>query len=74
VLVATGRVYECIVTPEETRYLPDIVAEGEYYGMQTFDQALMQLYRDEMVTLEEALKAATSPHDLRVALKKAGVT
>jgi twitching motility protein PilT len=72
-LVMTGRIHDAIVKPEETRHIPDIIAEGEYYGMQTFDQALMQLYVNDMVTLDEALHAATSPHDFQVALKKAGV-
>ncbi len=73
VLVNTGRVHECIVDPAETRMITDIVSEGEFYGMQTFDQALMKLYVDGMISMEEALHAATSPHDFRVSLKKAGV-
>jgi twitching motility protein PilT len=73
VLVATGRVHDAIVDPEETRMIPDIIAEGDFYGMQTFDQSLMTLYMDGVVGLEEALHAATSPHDFKVALRKAGV-
>jgi twitching motility protein PilT len=72
-LVMTGRVHDCVVDPEETRLIPDIIAEGEFYGMQTFDQALMKLYVDDLVSLEEALEASTNPHDFKVALKKAGV-
>jgi len=73
VLVNTRRVHDCIVKPDETRYIPDIVAEGEFYGMQSFDQALMRLYQSDTVTLEDAMDAATSPHDFQLTLKKAGV-
>ena len=73
VLVATGRVYEAIVDPEETRMIPEIIAEGDFYGMQTFDQHLLELFQNDAVTMEEALHASTSPHDLRLAMRKAGV-
>src|SRR6266550_859889 len=44
VLVMTGRVYDRIVDPESSETIEEIVAEGEYYGMQTFDQSLFNLY------------------------------
>jgi twitching motility protein PilT len=73
VLVATGRVFDLIVTPEQTHMLPGVVAEGEFYGMQTFDQALLALYRGGTVTLAEAIQAASSPHDFRIAVQQAGL-
>ena len=45
VLVATGRVFDKIVNPDETHEIEQIIAEGEYYGMQTFDQSLLGLYK-----------------------------
>ena len=74
VLVMNGRIYDCIVDPEETRNIPDIVAEGEFYGMQTFDQALMKLYTEDRITLDDAMHAASNPHDFRVELRKKGIT
>ena len=44
VLVATGRVFDKIVNAEETHEIETIIAEGEFYGMQTFDQSLLDLY------------------------------
>ena len=73
VLVATGRVFDLIVNPDQTHLLPEIVAEGDFYGMQTFDQALLGLYRDGTVTLAEAVQAASSPHDFRIAVQQAGL-
>jgi twitching motility protein PilT len=41
VLVATGRVFDKIVNPDETHEIEEIIADGEFYGMQTFDQSLL---------------------------------
>jgi len=51
----------------------DLIAEGDYYKMQTFDQHLFQLVRDEQVTFDDALSIASRPHDLGVALRTQGV-
>jgi len=69
VLVATGRVYERIIDPEATIEIRDVIAEGEYYGMQTFDQALVKLVREGLVTEEDARRASTNPHDFVLALR-----
>jgi twitching motility protein PilT len=71
VLINTGRVAERIVKPEETASIPDVMAEGEFYGMQTFDQALVKLVRDGLITVDDAMEASTSPHDFHLALKEA---
>jgi twitching motility protein PilT len=41
--------------------------------MQSFDQSLLALHRAGHVSLRDALAAATSPHDLRIALQRAGI-
>jgi twitching motility protein PilT len=68
VLVATGRVYDRIVDPSATVEIRDVIAEGEFYGMQTFDQALVKHVRGGLVTEEEARRASTNPHDFTLAL------
>ncbi len=73
VLVMTARLSEFVVDPAKTAQVTDAIAEGEYYGMQTFDQHLLALYRENEITLRDALTAASSPHDFRVALKAAGL-
>ena len=72
-LVMTSRLHEYITDADKTNQLEDGIAEGEYYGMQTFDQHLLTLYRDSRVTLKDALNASTSPHDLRIAVRAAGL-
>jgi twitching motility protein PilT len=73
ILVMNGRIYDMIVNPEQTAQIESVIAEGAYYGMQTFDQHLMQLFRDGVVTIEEAIAAATSPHDFTVLARQAGL-
>jgi twitching motility protein PilT len=70
VLVATGRVFDRIVDPDSTHDIEQIIAEGEYYGMQTFDQSLLSLYRQGMVSRRDALATATQPHDLRLQIEQ----
>ena len=44
----------------------------EQYGMQTFDQSLMQLYTRKLITYEESLRQSTHPDDF--ALKVSGIS
>jgi twitching motility protein PilT len=72
ILRMTGRVRDMIMNPEETGKLPEVVSEGAYYGMQTFDQALLAHVQAGRVTMAEALKAATSPHDFKLLVSSDG--
>jgi twitching motility protein PilT len=73
VMVMTTRIYEFVMDPDQLPQIEDAIAEGGYYGMQTFDQHLLQLYADGEVALRDALAAATNPHDFRVSLRGAGL-
>lgn len=73
VLVNTGRTAEAIVDPFNNPPLEDLIAEGEFYKMQTFDKHLFQLVSDGIVTYEDACSVASRPQDLTVALRAAGV-
>ena len=72
-MVVTGRVAQCIIDPALTGSIPEIVADGDYYGMQTFDQALAELFSEGRISLGDAITAATSPHDLKVRLQSMGL-
>ena len=72
VLTMTGRVRDLISNPAETAKLSEVIAEGSYYGMQTFDQALLKLYEDRKISMDEALKAATHPHDFKLLVAAEG--
>ena len=68
ILRMTGRVRDMIMNPEETGRLPEVIAEGAYYGMQTFDQALLHHVQAGRVAMDDALKASTHPHDFKLCL------
>ncbi|MDQ3973660.1 MAG: PilT/PilU family type 4a pilus ATPase, partial [Actinomycetota bacterium] len=59
-LVMTSRLHEFVVDPAKTNMIEEAIADGAYYGMQTFDQHLLTLYRDGVVTFKEAMATATS--------------
>jgi twitching motility protein PilT len=73
VCVNTGRIADAIIDPEKTATIPQLIAEGTYYGMQTFDQSLVNFIRDGVITMEAAMQASTSPHDLTVELRRLGL-
>lgn len=73
ILVSNGRVQQAIVDPLLTGDIEAIVADGEYYGMKTFDQSLVTLITDGTIDLTEAMSAATNPHDLKVMLERKGI-
>ena len=54
--------------------MEEVIAEGEYYGMQTFDQSLFALYKNGLVSLRDAVAVASHPHDFRIALQQAGLS
>jgi twitching motility protein PilT len=62
----TGRVKDMISDPEQTGRLGEVIADGTYYGMQTFDQALFAHLKAGRITMEQAMQAATSPHDFKL--------
>ncbi|HEX6583527.1 MAG TPA: type IV pilus twitching motility protein PilT [Thermoleophilaceae bacterium] len=72
ILRMTGRVRDMIMNPEETGRLPEVIVEGAYYGMQSFDQALLYHVQQGRVAMEDALKAATHPHDFKLLVSSDG--
>jgi twitching motility protein PilT len=73
ILIATARVRELIEDKDRTKEIPDAISQGhQTYGMQTFDQSLMGLLKQNLITYEEALRQATNRDDL--ALRISGVS
>jgi twitching motility protein PilT len=72
VLVATRAVQECIRDESRTGELTEHVAKGRHYGMQTFDQHLLQLLQQGAISKEVALTAASSPADLDLQIRVGG--
>jgi twitching motility protein PilT len=66
VLRMTGRVRDMITDPAQTGKLPEVIAEGSFYGMQTFDQHLFEHLKSGRVEMDTAIQFATSPHDFKL--------
>jgi twitching motility protein PilT len=74
ILRMTGRARDMILDPEQTGRLREVIAEGEYYGLQTFDQALLRHHQAGRVSMEDALRVASSPHDFKLLVAADGRT
>jgi twitching motility protein PilT len=72
-LVVNGRIQQAIIDPLITGDIEGIVADGEYYGMTTFDQSLVTLVANGTIDLAEAMTTATNAHDLKVMLERQGI-
>jgi twitching motility protein PilT len=66
ILRMTGRVRDMIMDPSQTGRLQEVIQEGGFYGMQTFDQALFTHLKAGRITMDDAMKAATSPNDFKL--------
>jgi twitching motility protein PilT len=70
VLLATPFIRELIKDEQKTPQIKEALLEDNLLGMQTFDEHLARLYRDGLITLEDAETSATSPHELKLMLTK----
>lgn len=71
-MIMTKRIRDMLLEPNQTFKITDAIREGDYYGMQTFDQSLLQLYKDGMITLQDAASVASSPHDFKLMAQQEG--
>ncbi len=73
IMIATARIKECLAEKDKTKEIVDAIGQGYVsYGMQTFDQSLMLLMKQKLITYETALKQTTNPDDF--ALKVKGIS
>ena len=73
IMVMNGRIRDLVLDSEKTHMIHDIIKESSFYGMQTFDQAIFGLFKDGLVSFEDARSAATNAHDFEVALRAEGL-
>ena len=75
IMVSTARIRECIADKDRTKEINDAISKGfTTYGMQSFDQGLMQLVKQELITYDEALKHVTNPDDFALRFRGIGST
>jgi twitching motility protein PilT len=70
ILVNTGAIKEYIQDKNKIDMVEQAVAEGHIqYHSQTFDQALLELYQNEQISLETAMNAATNRDDFDLKIR-----
>jgi twitching motility protein PilT len=70
IMITTSTIQEYIRDPQRTHMITDAIADGNVtYQMQTFDQALMQLFRQNRISLDAALRACTNPNEFNLRVK-----
>jgi twitching motility protein PilT len=72
VMVMTSRIRDFVLEADQTSMIGAAIKEGEFYGMQTFDQALLSLYEEGMITLHDAAQVASNPHDFKLLVQAQG--
>jgi twitching motility protein PilT len=70
VMVSNARVAE-LIREQRTDLIPSAIADGEFFGMQSFAKALIDLVLMGLVDRETAANAATGRHDFLIALEHA---
>ncbi len=75
IMRVTHRIRELIIDPERTREIHDAISKGHTtYGMQTFDQSLMKLLKQGLISFEEALRQSSNPDDFKLRVSGVGGT
>lgn len=73
VMVSTASIREYLIDQMKTPLIPELIEQGTVqYGMQSFDQSIMKLYRSGLISYEEALAQSTNPDDFDLHVK--GIT
>jgi len=70
--IGTTRLHEAIANPQASADIEEILREGDYYGMHTFEQSVQAAIMDGRISLESGEAIVPRPADLHVALKRAG--
>ena len=53
----------------EVHLIKELIAKSTELGMQTLDQSLVQAYKDDLITKDEAIRFADSANDVRLQIK-----
>jgi twitching motility protein PilT len=70
VMLCTPTIQEYIIDPDKTVMIRQAIMEGHsQYGMQTFDQSLMKLYKEGLISYDSALANSTSPDEFTLRVK-----
>lgn len=69
IMINTAAIRDCFVDPDKFTNILDLIESGAQYGMQSFDQAIMKLYKRGFISLEEAMNNASNADDFDMRVK-----
>jgi twitching motility protein PilT len=70
VMISTPFIRDCIINKDKTKLIHEAIAAGvSQYGMQTFDQAVFMLYKQELITYDEALRRCSNPDEFKLRIQ-----
>jgi twitching motility protein PilT len=70
ILVNTAAISECLSDPEKMHMMQGLIEDDRgTHGMQTFDQSILQLFRQGLISYETAMESATNTNDLEMAVR-----
>lgn len=70
IMINTAAVRDCLINPDKFGNIPDLIEAGfSQYGTQSFDQSIMRLYKQGMISFEEAMTNASNPDDFDLRVK-----
>jgi len=72
VLTATANIRELILE-NKISHIKEAIEQGSYYGMQSFEQSLVELYQNKHVALDDAVAMAHNAHDFKLKLRQLGI-
>lgn len=73
IMLATGTIKEYMLNEKETHLIKEAMEQGDYYGMQSFEQSLLSLYQDSKITLDDALATSAHSEDFKIRIKQMGL-
>ncbi len=69
ILVATPTIKEYLLDPVKTLLIQSAIEEGYgQYGMQTFDQSIFRLYKDGLISYDDAIQSVSNPDEFKLRL------
>ena len=70
ILINNAAIAEYILDPQKAHLIVPAICEGyTQYGSQSFDQSLLQLYKDDLITFQIAKQNASNPDDFELKVK-----
>ncbi len=69
IMIVTPTIKEYILDPVKTLLIPTAIEEGSQYHMQSFDQSIMKLYSEGVISYEDAMANVTNPDEFNLKLR-----